>query len=1193
MSEQGRARASGMTVFLAAAALCLVPSVVTGDYLEEEHELSTAFVTPHTEWAKPYCGGKLRVLFFAAWQPGTTRGRDMVELMQRFDIEADAAYYLVRDKKWLGDKAGHERILRLLQKPYDVYVFWGVAPKELAAEEQARVLEAVTDGGGTVFIGTEDEGVLKPESKLKELPAFLSSGDCYTVGKGRGIRLPKGESIAYRVGWEVEYDYRAERWGRALLWAAGRVPQMGLEVSGSGTEIARTDLPSQCVAVRWRNARPGTVLDAALRRWDGQKTGLGNRECGSPQGNATFGIPALRAGEYHVDVIAKREQGVECWATASFTVTSQRVVEAVKLGRDWGEVGDELSGEVQLSGQALAGERLTVRLMDRRGRVLVRKDVKVGGDSVPFAFRIEAWMPMLLRVEAALASGEQEVASSYAYFRVTKRHRGQFNFIVWDYPRGDLGPYGLENMARMGTTAILSGGSPPLSLAAYEMAYVPYATWVGADFFTLAASLDKNGVMGRTGCWNDEARIQKHVDTIVDNYRPARSHGVLAYSLGDEVAVRGSCLSPHCLDAYRRYLRQVYGSIGALNEEWGTEFDSFDDVQLSEVGELPARDAPEWFKTYYKERLEVFEKHYEKRWGRKRPLNQAEIKLGDKNDEVPALQAENYPRWYDRQAFQCYNLVQFCKRFAVAFRKIDPEALTGFEGTNSFAIPRNPTRIRQGGDVDLIVRELGWWGPYPGPAGEVVRSIASPGFLYGNWMGYAKDAGSLLSKYWMMITRGMTQVQWWMWSGVGRFHGFLAPHLGPYPATREMLEDTRVVRDGLGTLLVKSEMLDDGIAMLYSMPSTYVAHFDGNRSYGSYRGAHQSCFRAIRDGGLQFRYVTDRMLRLGEFEADRYRVLILPLALAMGKKEAEVIRDFVRNGGALIADVRPATYDGHCKPLSEGLLDDVFGIKRDGKENAVAAPIKVEGTIGRQVLDAHWDGGKADPAVRVTTGRALGTASGVPACVVHEFGKGRAVLLNFTVTTPEARGLLQRLLVASGVAPRLALRTPDGEGVEGVEVGRWRNGGIELVSLFGSYGGAVHVELPAGRCVYDLRHRKALGRVKSFATELMAGRASFFALLPEESPAVRVELEPAEASPGTVVRARLSVPGAAGKHAVRIRVTTPDGRRADWQDQVVIVSKEPAEVHLPIAYNDPRGVWVINAIDLFTDAGPALKLHVR
>ncbi|MCY2989794.1 MAG: hypothetical protein NTY19_18255 [Planctomycetota bacterium] len=50
-----------------------------------------------------------------------------------------------------------------------------------------------------------------------------------------------------------------------------------------------------------------------------------------------------------------------------------------------------------------------------------------------------------------------------------------------------------------------------------------------------------------------------------------------------------------------------------------------------------------------------------------------------------------------------------------------------------------------------------------------------------------------------------------------------------------------------------------------------------------------------------------------------------------------MLRAYVRQGGVLIADVRPAIYDGHVKPLAAGQLDDVFGVKRTGFAPAVTS----------------------------------------------------------------------------------------------------------------------------------------------------------------------------------------------------------------------------------------------------------------
>ena len=71
--------------------LCLALPAAATPTLEQEQEIRASFVTPHTKWAKPYAGGTTRVLFFSDYK--NTQAREIVELMQRFEVQADAAYY--------------------------------------------------------------------------------------------------------------------------------------------------------------------------------------------------------------------------------------------------------------------------------------------------------------------------------------------------------------------------------------------------------------------------------------------------------------------------------------------------------------------------------------------------------------------------------------------------------------------------------------------------------------------------------------------------------------------------------------------------------------------------------------------------------------------------------------------------------------------------------------------------------------------------------------------------------------------------------------------------------------------------------------------------------------------------------------------------------------------------------------------
>jgi len=1133
-----------------------------GDTLEAQHELSMEFQTPHTDWAQPYARGKTTVLFFSSGR--ATQAREIIELMQRFDIEAEAAYWDFEEyKDILGSNAGHERLLKLLEKPFDCYLFNAVPLGNFSPEEQYKILQRVTEGAGIVMVGGSDDRIFKVGNRIERRPAFLADrpGEAFTVLKGRGVRMPARPQIAYGPGWQVQYDYWQEALGRAVLWAAAHEPRMSLEVKADSKELAREKLPSRALAVAWRSAPAPVRVRVRLRRQDGLIVYEKEAQPERKAGELRYEIPVVRAGRYYVEAWTRSDRGIECWATGSFEVKSGRDRPSLELAKGWGEIGEQITGSVKLTKPLAAGEKLRVQVLDRRERILARTFPKVSGGRADFTFPIGDWMPMLLRVEAGVTDAKGEVVHSYSYFRVTKRHRGQFNFLVWDYARDTLFPYAEESLARLGTTIQLAGGNPPLGIAAYDIAWVPYTTRIMSE-------LDKNGVM-RPTCWNNEPAIDEYVKKIAQSYVASRQHGVFAYSLGDEVATKGSCVHPACIKAYQRYLKEQYGTIEALNTSWGSSYKSFEEVAL-----LDPKD----------------------------------------NDAAVALRQKNYPRWYDRQAFKSYNQVKFCQRFAREFRKSDPEAVTGFEGAG---------RMAGADDYDLIVRSLGFWSPYPEAGDEIIRSIAAPDFITGNWMGYAKEADPLLRKYWRMVLRGKNVVQWWRWDSCGNrsgdfhFHGVLAPHLGPYPAVEEMVEDTRAVREGLGTILMRSEMLDDGVAILYSLPSAYASRIEPGSHYGRYVDDHVAWHRTIREAGLQFRYVTDGMLRRGEFDPERFKLLILARAEAVGPKEARAIRQFVERGGALLADTRPALYDHHLKSRPSGALDELLGIERDGRPKASIGTAEFKCSLGGENFDFAVERVKYDPGVRLSGAEALGRADGTPLVIRRKVGKGQALLLNFTLASyPDLRHVqneqvarfVEKLFASLGMRPALTMKGTDGSAMRDVEMVRWRNGDIEIIALspveggkitgiapleVGGVGKTIAVTLPEARHIYNLRERKYLGQKRTFTAAVRPARATFCVLTGRQVPTAAITLNPSSASPGQVVSAALRVPGAEGKHALRIRATTPDGNPAEWLDQVVIVGRESEAIAIPIAFNDPLGKWTISAIDLYSNEAVTATLTVR
>lgn len=1199
---------SALTTWLVIAAwLCLVQARLAAQdraELEVDHDVRTRFVTPHTAWAKPYSLGKTRVLFFL--RARDTEPREVCELLERFDFDAQMVFWNriidSTQEHWHGDQHGIERMADLLAQRWDAFVFLSpepqgirpVTPDMLPTEQQYELLRAVTEGAGLVLVGVDDRRVLKEPNRWAELPPILGDVDgaaAYKVLDGRAVRLPKRPTIGYRRGWEVDYDQWAMRVGKAILWAAGKEPKLNLDVRAIRDPTSRSELPGPAATLRWRGAPDGAAAELVLRRDDGAVVWRASRPLAAPEGDSRIDIPAAPAGRYVLDAIVRDDQAVAGFGSAWFDVASPQRIDEPTLEQDWAEIGQTLSGQVRWShGSVTAADRadrLQISLYDRRGRELARttheidpaqdapnradaaaannsdgdaandkakdldkdkdkdkdkakgkdEDAAAGVMQHAFAFDIPAWYPMLLEVRATLSRGDAEIASSWRYARVVQRHRGRFNFVMWDTPHGTLAPWAGEALARSGVTIHLAQGAPRLAVAAYDMAWIPYTTHLGRGCDPV--------------CWADDARIQSHVDAVVAKQAAARQHGVFAYSLGDEIAVRGSCTKPTCLAAYREYLRTQYGSIAALNASWDTRYASFDEVQLTRA---------------------------------------------DDKDEADALQAGNFPRWFDRQAYQSDNFCKLCERFGDAFRRLDPHSRCGFEGAGTFG---------HGDDLDGFVRSNTFWSPYPGTADEVVRSIAPRDFPRANWMGYTKDADSLLEKYWRMVTRGCDAVWWWRWDALGRFHGWLAPSLDPFPAVADLLHDTQIVREGLGDLLLAATMQTDGVGILFSHASAYAARVETSPSFGTYEANHAAVHHALRELGLNFRYVTDRQLRLGEANLNEFKVVILPFTQALGETEAQRLREFVRGGGTLVADVRPAIYDGHVKPLASGSLDDVFGIRRTNRDKAATFDARVAiSAADRESPPVELAQVRVDPGIEAAQAAAAGAAGQTPVFLTNRFGQGRAVLLNLALAsfpslaakdTPEgAAVLMSNILNSGGVAPALRLVGSDGQRLRNVETTQWRNGATRIVSVFRHLGFAERVRLLLDKpqYVYDLKAHRELGRCDALDVDVTPCRASFYVLADEPLRPVTLRAAPTVAR-GGVQRIAIQPAMRPGHTAVKLEVRLPDGRMADWADTVLTADAQGAVADVSVAYNDPAGTWTVTATELCTHAATSVTFVVE
>lgn len=355
------------------------------------------------------------------------------------------------------------------------------------------------------------------------------------------------------------------------------------------------------------------------------------------------------------------------------------------------------------------------------------------------------------------------------------------------------------------------------------------------------------------------------------------------YSLADESGIAeleaqwDFDFSDESLVPMRRWLRTQYGSLGALNREWGTDFTD---------------------------------------WNLVMPLttNQAMKQPGD-----------NFSQWADFKDWMDISYADALKMGADAIREGDPHAYVGVGGGQMPGWG--------GYDYARITKALTEIEPYDiGRSVDIVHSlnpampILSTGFGSGPWQKHS---------VWYYLLHGERGLIIW-----DEGEKYVQKDGQPSTIGKQAGEYYNQLRDGYGALIINSDPVNNRIAIHYSQPSLRTQWMlerrpDGDawmtrspeyeRSNNKFMRLRESWCDLIADEGLQYNFVSYDQVPQGELLKRGYHVLILPESSSLSLAEANAIREFVAAGGVAIADGVPGTYDEHSKKLPQSSLNDLFG----------------------------------------------------------------------------------------------------------------------------------------------------------------------------------------------------------------------------------------------------------------------------
>ena len=381
--------------------------------------------------------------------------------------------------------------------------------------------------------------------------------------------------------------------------------------------------------------------------------------------------------------------------------------------------------------------------------------------------------------------------------------------------------------------------------------------------------------------WDPEWRKMIH-DRVVDVAKRNAPYQPFFYSLSDEtgIASLGSNwdfdFSDQSLVPMRGWLRTRYGSIEALNKEWGTSFTSWNDVTPPTTNEAMRRSG------------------------------------------------ENFAGWADFKEWMDISYAEALRMGVDAVHEVDPKAYVGIVGAQ---------KPGWGGyDYSRLTRAVSVMEPYD-IAGSVKLAhslnpaipLLSTGFASGSWEKH---------RVWFELLQGHRGMILW-----DENQRYVAPDGTPAEAGKDAKGYYNEIRDGLGALIINSSPHDDRIAVHYSQPSMRTEWMlerrpDGDawmnrdasyeRSHNNFVRVRESWGHALEDQGRQYSFVSYMQVEEGELLRHGYRMLVLPHSSSLSAKEAENIRAFVEAGGVLVTDAMPGTFDEHSRRLEQSSMADLF-----------------------------------------------------------------------------------------------------------------------------------------------------------------------------------------------------------------------------------------------------------------------------
>ena len=397
----------------------------------------------------------------------------------------------------------------------------------------------------------------------------------------------------------------------------------------------------------------------------------------------------------------------------------------------------------------------------------------------------------------------------------------------------------------------------------------------------------------------------------------------LFYALGDETGIADLASawdfdrSPPALAEFRGWLRGQYGSLAALNAEWGTGFADWEAV-------LPLR-----------------------------------------TDAALALTDGNFAAWADFADWMDAAFAAAIRAGTAALHRAAPAARAALEGAQQPGTG-GYDYVRLAGAVDVMEVSAD-------PPTAALAQALNPALRLLSTVGSGDPAAR--HRLWRALLDGSRGLV--LWDPDDRF---VRADGTPGPAGRALAPLLAALRGPLGAALLAARPQPGPVGILYS-PASLRTGWLLDRQAAASRGADWSQrraadeladnpgFAALRQAadtlahlGFEPRWLTPASLAAGALRQG-VRVLLLPQAWALSDAERLALAGFVAGGGRLLADRPPGGYDAHSRRVAAAAVP---ATPLADFSAALLGPALAAAGLDAGIVLTHPDGtGVTDVRVRV------------------------------------------------------------------------------------------------------------------------------------------------------------------------------------------------------------------------------------